>query len=118
MLHTTVIHKDYYSKKWSAKTYIKLDVPTRELKVSTFKSLNGLLYSSCQAVKIESKSNTGFSGESFLMYGDFSKKIMSFPEIKKVTDKIIGEAHDRALLIIDQFVKEANEFYANELLEG
>lgn len=106
--YTTKIEKGYYDKQWSAKTYIQLDQPDRQLKVSTFKSNRGLLYTSCQAMKVSNNS------ESYMMFGDYDndrKAIMQFPEIKRVTDKNIAECHNKALEIIETFVNAANEFY-------
>lgn len=113
--YKTTIEQDNY-KQWVAFTYIKLEAPKRKLKISTCKS-SGLLYTSCQAFEILEPYN-GFERESCLLFSDYSKKIKSFPEVKRVTAKTIAEAHNKALEIISQFVEEANEFYKKEIPQG
>lgn len=105
-----------YDKQWQGETYIQLDAPDRRLKVSTFKSSRGYLYTSCQAVKTE-KNSGGFTCESFVLFQDYNKTIMNFPECKRVNEKVITECHDKALDTIANFVKEANEMYASNTEE-
>jgi len=103
MSYTTQLNKGYYG--WSATSYIPMDEAKRSLKVTTMKSSRGLVYASVQAVE------KGDMFESFVLFGDFSKNIQTFPEIKRVTDKVISEAHNKALQGIEEVLKEANQFY-------
>lgn len=98
-----------WDKQWSASSYIELE-NGRMLKVSTFKNIRGILYTSVQAVKHE-KTSTGFSGESFMLFQDYNKIVRHFPEVKRVTETVIGVCHASALMDIKQYVDEANEFY-------
>ena len=111
MQHTTKIEKGFYSKQWSAETYIKLNEANRQLKVTTIKSSRGILYTSVQALKIENGS------ESFMLFQDYNKNVKQYPEVTRVTDKNIGEVHNKSLAIIETFVNEANDFYAKEVSE-
>lgn len=101
--------------QWQGETYIQLDAPDRRLKVSTFKSSRGYLYTSCQALKTEKQN--GWSSESFMLCQDYNKTIMNFPECKRVNEKVITECHNKALDTIANFVKEANEMYASNTEE-
>ena len=109
--HYVSTFKKGWDKQWQGETYIQMDAPNRRLKVSTLKSSRGFLYTSCQAVKIE-KNTGGFSSESFMLFQDYNKHIMQFPDCKRVNEKVITECHNKALAAIETFVKEANEMYA------
>lgn len=108
-LQTTV--RKGYDKQWQATTYIPLQRENWRLKVSTHKSLRGILYTSVQAVKTEGNTET------FTMFQDFNKSVKSFPELKRVNEKVITDAHNKSLEVIDAIVTEANEFYKNAEVE-
>jgi hypothetical protein len=103
----TKIERHFYSKQLSAETYFDLKKEGYKLRVSTSKG-SQCITTYCQAVKLENNI------ESFVMFGDFSKRIMTHTESKRATEKSIKECNDKALKDIQLVIDEANEFYNKE----
>lgn len=101
-VNPTIVRKANYGNQWGATTYFHLD-NGMQLHVSTGKA--GDISTLCQAMNVKDGS------ESFILLQDFRKRIMKFPEVKRATEKSITECHNKALQLIDEVLKEANEFY-------
>lgn len=103
----TKIERGFYNKQLSAETYYPLNKQGYQLRVSTAKG-SRCVYTYCQAVKIENNIET------FMMFGDFSKRIKEHTEVKRATEKSIADCHNTTLLeSIEQVIEEANNFYLN-----
>lgn len=50
-------------------------------------------------------------GESFVIFQDYNKTFMTHPEVKRVTEKAIEEAHNRAMQKVEEIIAEAEAHY-------
>jgi len=100
------VKKGYHG--WEAGTYFQLK-GDRVLRVTTMKRNNGKVTTSASSVIL--KKDGIFVSESFVMFQDFSKTLLSV-SINRVTEKSLTEAHNKALENIDAVIKEAKEFYS------
>ncbi len=50
----------------------------------------------------------------FAMFGDFSKPNIAFTPCKRATQKAVSQAHEIALLKMDEIIEEAKAFYVEE----
>jgi len=82
----------------------------RILKLCTRKAQGGI-YSKAHAVI--RKDDGVFQSESFMMFGDFDKRVSHIPN-KRGTEKSSSEAHAYALTKFDEVIEEAKAFYAEQ----
>jgi hypothetical protein len=103
----TTIRKGHFG--WEARSYTTLS-NGMHLKISTYKGSRGVS-TNFQAMNITNE--RGYQTESFVIFQDFSKSI-SNPNIKRVTEKSIAEAHELALTRLNEIKEQAEAHYANE----
>lgn len=85
---------------------------TRVLELTTSKNNGGL--AACANVYILKDLGDGFHSKSTVMFQDFRKHNIAATPCKRVTENAVIEAHNRALLKMDEIVQEAKAFYANQ----
>ncbi|WP_269537023.1 hypothetical protein [Cerasicoccus fimbriatus] len=112
MKYETTTEKGYDG--WTARSEAVLgETPkgTRILKLTTSKARGGV--DATASVCIRSKCSTGFTSETFVIFGDFYKRGIAPMSCSRVTEKAVREAHQIALEHMDQLVEEAKAFYSN-----
>lgn len=90
---------------WKAKTSVK-DYKGYDWEITTMKSMRGDLVTT--AVGGHSKQHQGYSTFEYVMYQDPNIRLMT-SKPARITDKVVEEQHDKALL---EFEAKVNEKYA------
>ena len=111
MSNNTTFNTFYVRRKdgWHGKSLVQLSA-SLEGKVLSFSTGKSSESGGCLATSITCLLPTGIEGMlQFPLYGGFSKRIVTHP--KRVTEKLVREQHERALSMLDDFVKEAIEFF-------
>ena len=80
------------------------------LKLRTSKSRGGI--DAYASVCIRQNQGKCFISETHAIFHDFYKRGIAPTECKRVTEKAVLEVHNRALLEMDNLIKEAKAFYA------
>jgi hypothetical protein len=82
----------------------------RILKLCTRKAKGGIVSKAHAVIR---KDDGIFQNDSFMMFGDFDKRVSLVPS-KRGTEKSIGEAHAYALTKFEEVITEAKEFYTGK----
>lgn len=117
MTYETHIKRDHYGKI-SAKTEIILHDVTVEgktgkriLELTTTKGSRGNIWS-----YVSGSVQVG-NMRTFMVYQEYQKTLIN-EECKRITEKKISEAHQKALTMLDVCIAEAREFYKHETKQG
>lgn len=111
MTYQTQVKKGYNG--WRAESVAVLgEVPAgiRKLELSTSKVRGGL--ASYASVYIYKENENGFSSKETVIFQDFSKSNIAPTSCSRVTERAVRDAHENALAEMDELVKEAKAFYA------
>lgn len=106
MNYTMTVKKG--SEGWNAETRTPLE-SGMTLITTTTKNSRGGLYTYAQAAMVKNKG--GWLSETYVIFQDFNKTIMKFPEVKRATERSVADAHSDALQLLPAVVESANEFY-------
>ena len=100
--HAVRVYRDW-DKKLRAETCIMLD-DTKELSISTSKSLSGMLVTGAHVMHL-----TGDGGKSCVLFQDFSESRVLQSKPGRVTEKVILEQHNQ--VNFDDVIQKAKAFY-------
>lgn len=88
-----------------AKSRVKMKEENRWLEFETTKHHSGGLYTTAHAIICE-----GYLVR-FEIHGDYYVTTKRYPEVKRVTEKAITEAHAASMLDAEEFLYKAEAFY-------
>ncbi len=109
--HETQIEKGRDGWEGKSEAIIgQTDDGPRILKLRTSKYSSGI---TSKAHAVLRRDDGVFQAETFMMFGDFDKRVSIIPN-KRGTEKAIREAHAYALTKFDEVIAEAKAFYAEK----
>ncbi len=100
--HPVRVYRNW-DKKPIAETVIMIDA-TKELTISTSKSLSGMLVTGAHVMHL-----TGDGGKSCVLFQDFSEPMVLQSKPGRVTEKVILEQHNQ--VNFDDVIAKAKAFY-------
>ena len=107
-----MFNTNYFRRKdgWYGETWVQITSGPLANKVLRFGTSKSRESGGCLATSVACLEPTGIEGMlQFPLCGGFSRRVVTHP--KRVTEKLVREQHERVLAMLDDFIKEAIEFF-------